>query len=190
MSIRKDAGAALINFVQRLDAAFRAIARPNTVWTIGRIELHPGSYSVVPGKAEMILQFRDGDPAILRKMEEALAKLVADTDRSGPVRVSCVAEDLPAEPTAMDAQLQEHVAAAAEALAPGQWIRMPSGAGHDAQVIASKMPCAMLFVPSIGGVSHDFTEDTSHDDIVRGCRVAAEAAARILRSHARGEHRR
>jgi N-carbamoyl-L-amino-acid hydrolase len=190
MSIRKDAGAALVAFAQRLDAAFRAIARPNTVWTVGRIELHPGSYSVVPGKAEMILQFRDADPAILRKLEQALAELVAATDRAGPVRVSCVAEDLPAEPTAMDKQLQEHVAAAAEALAPGQWIRMPSGAGHDAQVIASKMPCAMLFVPSIGGVSHDFTEDTSAEDIVRGCRVAAEAAVRILRSYGKGDHRR
>jgi N-carbamoyl-L-amino-acid hydrolase len=186
MSIRKDAGVALINFAQRLDAAFRAIARPETVWTIGRIELDPGSFSIVPGKAEMMLQFRDADSAILRKMEEALAELVSATDRSGPVRVSCVAEDLPAEPSAMDLQLQEHIAAAAEAEAPGRWIRMPSGAGHDAQVIAGRMPSAMLFVPSIGGISHDFAEDTSTEDIVRGCRVAAEAAARILRSHAKG----
>jgi len=184
MAIRKDAGAALIAFAQRLDAAFRAIARPETVWTIGRIDLDPGSLSIVPGKAEMLLQFRDADPAILVRMEAALADLVAAADRAGPVRVSLADADLPVEPTAMDARLQEHVAAAAEAEAPGQWIRMPSGAGHDAQVIAQRLPCAMLFVPSIGGVSHDFTEDTSTDDIVLGCRVAAAAALSILRSHA------
>jgi N-carbamoyl-L-amino-acid hydrolase len=189
MAIRKDAGAALIAFAQRLDTVFRAIARPETVWTIGRIELDPGSFSVVPGRAELMLQFRDADPAILRKMETALAELVAATDRAGPVRVSLTEADLPAEPTAMDAQLQAHVAAAAEAEAPGRWIRMPSGAGHDAQVIAARLPCAMLFVPSIGGVSHDFTEDTSTEDIVLGCRVAAEAAARILRSHVKASHR-
>jgi N-carbamoyl-L-amino-acid hydrolase len=185
MAIRKDAGAALIAFAQRLDTAFRAIARPETVWTIGRIELDPGSFSIVPGKADLMLQFRDADPAILQRMERALADLVAAADRAGPVRVSLTEADLPADPTAMDPQLQEHVAAAAEAEVPGQWIRMPSGAGHDAQVIASRVPCAMLFVPSIGGVSHDFTEDTSTADIVLGCRVAAAAAARILGSHAK-----
>jgi len=57
MAIRKDAGAALIAFAQRLDSAFRAIARPETVWTIGRIELNPGSLSIVPGKADLMLQF-------------------------------------------------------------------------------------------------------------------------------------
>jgi beta-ureidopropionase / N-carbamoyl-L-amino-acid hydrolase len=61
-------------------------------------------------------------------------------------------------------------------------MEMPSGAGHDAQVIAAHLPSAMLFVPSIGGVSHDFSEDTSEDDIVLGCQVAADAAAAILRA--------
>ena len=67
------------------------------------------------------------------------------------------------------------------ALAPGKWLCMPSGAGHDAQVIAKVMPAAMLFVPSIGGISHDFGEDTGDDDLVLGCAVAARAAAAILR---------
>lgn len=184
MAIRRDAGSALVAFVQRLDAAFRAIARPDTVWTVGRIDLDPGSLSVVPGKADLLLQFRDADSAILERMTEALADLVAATDRAGPVKVSLAEADTPVAPTAMDPRLQDLVAAAAEAEAPGQWIRMPSGAGHDAQVIAQRMPCAMLFVPSIGGVSHDFIEDTSAEDIVLGCRVAAAAAVAVLKSHA------
>ena len=185
MRIRKDAGAALVSFIGRLDAAFRAIARPETVWTVGRIELDPGSLSIVPGKAELLLQFRDADAGLLVRMETALAELVHATNAAGPIRVSMAPADAPVEPTVMDARLQDHVAAAAEAVAPGQWVRMPSGAGHDAQVIAERLPSAMLFVPSIGGVSHDFTEDTSAEDIVLGCRVAVAAAERILRSFQR-----
>jgi N-carbamoyl-L-amino-acid hydrolase len=81
----------------------------------------------------------------------------------------------------MDDGLQEHIARAAERHAPGAWMRMASAAGHDAQVIATRLPCCMLFVPSIMGISHDFAEDTSEDDIVLGCRVAATAALSILR---------
>ncbi len=57
---------------------------------------------------------------------------------------------------------------------------MPSGAGHDAQVLALRMPSAMVFVPSIGGISHDFAENTADDDLARGCQVLATAAASIL----------
>ena len=60
-------------------------------------------------------------------------------------------------------------------------MHMPSAAGHDAQVIARRMPSAMLFVPSIDGISHAFEEDTAEEDVVLGCQVFADAAAAILR---------
>jgi beta-ureidopropionase / N-carbamoyl-L-amino-acid hydrolase len=189
MAIRRDAGAALIAFAHRLDGEFRALARPETVWTIGRIDLDPGSLSIVPGRADLLLQFRDADAALLARMEAKLAELVQAADAAGPARVSLTPADAPVEPTIMDAGLQAHIAAAAEAEAPGRWIRMPSGAGHDAQVIAQRLPSGMLFVPSIGGVSHDFTEDTAAEDIVLGCRVAAAAAASILRAVSTGSDR-
>jgi N-carbamoyl-L-amino-acid hydrolase len=180
MAIRRDAGAALVAFLGRLDAAFRQLADTDTVWTVGRIELDPGSLSIVPGQADMYLQFRDADPGRLRAMEARLAELVRAADAEGPVRVALETFDEPVEPVTMDAGLQDHLARAAEILAPGAWIRMPSGAGHDAQVIAARMPCCMLFVPSIGGVSHDFIEDTAEAHLVLGCQVAAAAAASIL----------
>jgi len=184
MAIRRDAAMALIHFVWQLDAAFRALADADTVWTIGRTELDPGSLSVVPGKAELFLQFRDADPMRLRAMEAKLADLVQRTNATGAVQVSLDEHDAPSEPVAMDTGVQGHIAAAAEAIAPGDWIRMPSGAGHDAQVIAPHLPSGMLFIPSIGGISHDFTEDTGLDQIVLGCRVAARAAVNILRDAA------
>ena len=59
---------------------------------------------------------------------------------------------------------------------------MPSGAGHDAQYLARAIPAAMLFVPSIGGISHHWTENTSDEDIVLGARVFADAIADVLKS--------
>ena len=55
-----------------------------------------------------------------------------------------------------------------------------SGAGHDAQILARGLPAGMLFVPSIGGISHDIAEDTAEEDIVRGCRALATATAALL----------
>jgi N-carbamoyl-L-amino-acid hydrolase len=60
-------------------------------------------------------------------------------------------------------------------------IRMPSGAGHDAQWLARKLPAAMMFVPSIGGISHDWSENTSDEDLVLGAQVFADAIADVLK---------
>ena len=62
----------------------------------------------------------------------------------------------------------------------GKSIRMPSGAGHDAQVLATVMPAAMLFVPSIGGISHHWTENTDDADIVTGAEVFVATCRRLL----------
>ncbi len=182
MAIRRDAGAALLAFATRLNTEFQALAGPETVWTIGRIELDPGSTSVVPGKAEMLLQFRDGEAACLERLAKRLSDLVAEADHAGPVRVQLTDFDSPVQPVAMDTGLQAHIAEASERHIPSGWMAMPSGAGHDAQIIAPHLPSAMLFVPSIGGLSHDFGEDTKEEDIVLGCQVAADAAAAILRA--------
>jgi N-carbamoyl-L-amino-acid hydrolase len=81
----------------------------------------------------------------------------------------------------MDETFQAALDRAAEAHAPGRHIRMPSGAGHDAQILATVMPSAMLFVPSIGGISHHWDENTADEDIVLGARVLASACEAILR---------
>ncbi|WP_250455643.1 Zn-dependent hydrolase [Caballeronia sp. ATUFL_M2_KS44] len=180
MHIRRDAGAALVAFIARMNDAFASLADADTVWTVGRIDLDPGSFSVVPGRADMSLQFRDANAARLEAMERALAMLIDEFNAKGGVRVEIIASEPPEQPVVMDHALQTHLADAAEALAPGQWERMPSGASHDAQVIAHHVPACMLFVPSIGGVSHDFIEDTEEAHIVLGCEVAARAAANIL----------
>jgi beta-ureidopropionase / N-carbamoyl-L-amino-acid hydrolase len=80
----------------------------------------------------------------------------------------------------MDERFQSAFENAAKVHAGGKSVRMPSGAGHDAQVLAPIMPAAMLFVPSIGGISHHWTENTSDEDIVTGAQVFASACAALL----------
>jgi beta-ureidopropionase / N-carbamoyl-L-amino-acid hydrolase len=81
----------------------------------------------------------------------------------------------------MDEDLQAALDRAAERRAPGKHIRMPSGAGHDAQRLARKLPSAMMFVPSIGGISHHWTENTSDADIVLGAQVLTDAIVDVLK---------
>ncbi len=84
----------------------------------------------------------------------------------------------------MSQPFQDALSHAAEAPAPGVYVFMPSAAGHDAQILARKIPAAMLFVPSIKGVSHHWAEDTSEADIVLGCQALADAAETIAREAA------
>jgi N-carbamoyl-L-amino-acid hydrolase len=181
MAIRKDAGVAMVRLANRIHDTFPEVIAERSVWTIGRMSLDPGAPSIVPGGAEMNVQFRDADPAVLDRLEAHLRSLVAEADAQGPCRAT-IAVASKTIPKVMDARAQAALAAAAEAHAPGLWQHMPSGAGHDAQVVALRMPAGMLFVPSIGGISHHWTEDTKEEDIVRGCAVVADAAEALLAS--------
>lgn len=155
MAYRQDAGVALMELAHVINREFPTLAGPRTVWTIGHVRFEPGSPSVIPGHAELLLQFRDTDELILDALESKIARIVQEAHELGPVEVDLEAVSPQCEPAAMDGTVQEYLAAAAETHAPGKWIRMPSGAGHDAQILAQGLPAGMLFIPSIGGISHD-----------------------------------
>ena len=182
MPIRKDAGVAMMRLYNDVMDKFPALAGPRSVWTVGKMSVEPGAPAIIPGKAGMILQFRDADLAVLQRLEQALFAIVAEHQAKGPCTVECVnlSRTMPAP---MEERLLEALDEAAEKHAPGVHQRMASGAGHDAQILAQRLPSAMMFVPSIGGVSHHFTENTADEDIVLGCQVFADAAAKILRSN-------
>ena len=181
MARRKDAAAALYELAHRINQAFPDVAGERTVWTMGRAVIEPGAASIVPGYAELDLQFRDQDESILDRFEEIAAAIAAEIDGRGKIRVEATRSRLPIRPSFMDQGFQKHIADAAQTTVPGKWQSMPSAAGHDPMVISEKLPCAMLFIPSIGGISHDFAEDSDREDIVIGCRVLADATASILK---------
>ena len=180
MARRRDAATALYELAHRINQEFPKVAAERSVWTMGRARIEPNATSIVPGYAELDLQFRDASEAPLDAFEAIVEELVAEMNARGGVRIEATRARAPIPPTRMDEALQQHIAAAAERHAPGKWQRMPSGAFHDAGIVSACIPSAMLFIPSIGGISHDFAEDSRDDDIVLGCRVLADAAASIL----------
>lgn len=179
MAVRKDAGLALAKFCVAIDERFPAACGPRTVWTTGRITLDPGAPSIIPGGAEMLFQVRDDDPSVITRLEELLRTMADEANVEGPCTVT-VGRIRVGAPAMMDSRFQDAIGAASKALAGGRSLRMPSGAGHDAQMLATIMPAGMLFVPSIGGISHHWTENTADADIVTGAQVFVDACLRIL----------
>ena len=179
MAERRDAGLSAVRLLAAIDREFPRVCAERTTWTTGRIALEPGAPSVIPGRAEVLFQFRDVEVPVLERLEETLRALVRESNRRERCTAT-LAQLSRATPALCDPGLMDALAAAAEQRAPGQWRRMPSGAGHDAQWIGRVMPAAMLFVPSIGGVSHHWAEDTKREDLALGCQVLADAAARVV----------
>jgi N-carbamoyl-L-amino-acid hydrolase len=179
MAERRDAGLAAVRLLAWIDAEFPQHCDERTVWTTGRITLEPGAPSIIPGRAEVYFQFRDISQDTLQRLDALLNRAVVESNRRERVSVSLevVSQSLP---VACDPRLMDALEGAADALARGAWQRLPSGAGHDAQYLARKIPSAMLFVPSIGGISHHWAEDTKREDLVMGVQVLAEGARRYL----------
>src|SRR4051794_4444516 len=179
MAIRKDAGLALARFCVEIDDRFPALCGPRTVWTTGRITLDPGAPSIIPGGAEMLFQIRDDDPAVVHRLEQVLRTMAAEVTTQG--RCSVAIERLrTGTPAGMNAGFQDAIEAASAAFAGGRSMRMPSAAGHDAQILSTVMPAGMLFVPSIGGISHHVLENTGDADIVTGAQVFVDTCRRLL----------
>lgn len=180
MSLRRDAGAGLIKFAHTVTEGIRARAGERTVYTIGNVNFVPGAASIIPGEARMILQFRDPQESKLDELEFFVRELLDRFNNEEKVSVTMAGRANDAQSAAMDEGFQQHFSRAAQCHAPDNWVSMPSGAAHDAQVLAKHMRAGMLFVPSIGGISHDFAEDTSEEDIALGCQVMTSAVATIL----------
>lgn len=175
MALRCDAFQGVSAFNTRVNDGLRKVATPQTVWTIGHVSLSPNASSIVPGKARFSMQWRDRDKERLDRMEAIVDDVLAEVAdefglgiETGPL--------LGLDPVPMDAHLRGLLEAGAENVAPGNWRRMPSGALHDATNVARVLPVAMVFVPSIGGISHAFEEDTRQDDLIAGLKVLALAA--------------
>ena len=179
MAERKDAGLAAVRLLAAIDQEFPRVCGERSTWTTGRIALDPGAPSIIPGRADVLFQFRDVSVPVLERMEQTLRRLVQESNR----REKCPAtltQKSRATPAICDPAMMAALEAAAQELAPGAWTRMPSGAGHDAQYIAKRMPAAMLFTPSIGGISHHWAEDTKEEDLALCCQVLGSAAERFL----------
>ena len=178
MHLRRDASAALYAFAHNFADYCRNEGSDRTVWNLGLAMLDPGSYNVVTREAKLGVEYRDPSEAVLKRIRNYIDESAERVARQHRVDV----EVIPGAgilPSPMDESMLEHLELAAGDLGASS-LRMPSGAGHDATMLAPLIPSAMMFVPSIGGRSHDISEDTREEDIVLGLRVLARAVERII----------
>jgi beta-ureidopropionase / N-carbamoyl-L-amino-acid hydrolase len=181
MHLRKDAGGALITCCHDLMQRFALVRGPNSVWNFGHIIFEPGAGNVVPSLARALVEFRDVSEATLDRMQAEIETAVAEANGRGGVSIQAT-ELIRISP----AEMNTNVAALIETVTHSRGVpslRMPSGAGHDAMVLTRHIPTAMLFIPSIGGRSHDISEDTNEADICVGIDVLTDTICVLAESN-------
>ncbi|UVF18136.1 Zn-dependent hydrolase [Microvirga terrae] len=176
MAMRRDAGhaaACVVTFLR--DRALNA--NSPTVATVGCMSFEPNAINVIPSRAIFTVDLRDPDGERLRTEEAALADYLKELAASEEVTIA-VDRLARFEPVTFD----RNIVALIEGAARERGLavkRMTSGAGHDAQMIARIAPAAMIFVPSIGGISHNPREHTPDADLVAGANILLDVVARL-----------
>lgn len=142
------------------------------VGTVGHLEVAPNAPNVIPGEVRLTIELRDVSADTLDRLAQAIRARAAEiaADSKTTIAMRRASQNPPAS---ADAGLQDLVAASAGRLHLAS-MRLPSMAGHDAQMMAQLGPMAMIFVPSLGGISHSPHERTSWDDCARGADVLVE----------------
>lgn len=176
MNARRDAlwGAA------DLVAAVRTLAGETSgtaVGTVGRCTIYPGAVNVIPGRVDVTVELRSADGSLLTGLvEQADAAARACAGRYG---LTLDIQPWRAEPPApLSRAVRDEICAAARDLGWPIDV-MPSWAGHDAKIIAAVAPAGMIFVPSVGGISHSPREQTAWEDVARGAQVLCRTIERL-----------
>ena len=141
----------------------------NQVCTVGKIDLHPNLINVVPAKAVLTLDIRNTEEALLQKAEAEVLEHLRQLESSEGISIT-TRQLARFEPVVFD----ERIVSLIESLAienNHSVMRLPSGAGHDAQMLARVCPTAMIFVPSVDGISHNPAEHTDDHDLEAGANL-------------------
>jgi N-carbamoyl-L-amino-acid hydrolase len=158
------------------------------VGTIGWIKAQPGAYNVIPGKVTIGMELRDLDAGKIKFLFERSRAAADEIGRMNGTTFHFSSEDVSA-PALTDKNVQGLIALAAKRLGMSTKL-MPSGAGHDAQEMANLGPMGMIFIPSVGGISHSPREFSHPSDIENGANVLLETVLSLDRpgraTHTRG----
>jgi N-carbamoyl-L-amino-acid hydrolase len=168
MNQRHDAMLAAARFVDMVNRVVLSVPG-RQVGTVGRIQAFPGAPNVIPGKVVCTLELRDLDDA---KIDTLFAKIQTEATKIGSQNGTQFSySELHVNVSApSDPRMRKIIADAAGGLKLSSRV-MPSGAGHDAQAMAQLGPMGMIFIPSIGGISHSPKEFSRPQDITNGANV-------------------
>lgn len=172
MGMRKDAVVAFTEIVQTLVKRANEVGDP-LVLTFGHVVPVPNTVNVVPGEVEFSVDCRHINQEELNKFAAEIESTIKEAAKAYEMEVN-INLWMDESPVLMDKSIITTIEEATKKVASDNYIVMPSGAGHDAQIFAKYVPTGMIFVPSINGISHNVAEETDIEDLVKGIEVLAE----------------
>ena len=180
MDQRHDALLAASQLIQAVNRIVRSVPG-RQVGNVGKIQAWPGAYNVIPGKVVFGLELRDLHPNKVTTMFEDIQAEAQRIAQTSGTKISFT-EPVVSQPALTDPQFQRLIDHTAHELGFGTKV-MPSGAGHDAQEIANIGPVGMIFIPSVGGISHSPREFSKPEDIANGANVLLHVVLNFDRNH-------
>lgn len=179
MDLRRDAMAGAAAMIERVMGAASRMGRP-AVATVGRIQAFPGGTNIIPGRCEFTIDTRhaeyDARQQLIREIEGILQTVARERDLT--IQTEVIADH---DPVPLSDEVRGLIEASIQELGL-PYLVMPSGAGHDSEILAPRFPSAMLFVPSRDGKSHTPEEYTPIEQVVPGVRALAGTLHRLAYS--------
>jgi len=172
MDQRRDAMLAAAKFTVAVNDSVRAVPG-RQVATVGRLVATPNTRNVIAGQVALSIDLRDLDAAVIARLAGTFERLGQEIGAATGTAFRFT-EATSSEPALADPRVMDWIHASAVALGLSRR-RMPSGAGHDAQELARIAPMGMIFVPSVGGISHSPREFTKPEDVANGADVLLNA---------------
>ena len=177
MNMRQDALLASSRFIIAVNEVINSV-KGNQVGTIGKIATTPNAYNVIPGKVVLGLEIRDLSADRIEMLFREIEKRAAAIATVSKTTISFNRQANASKPALTNKALQQTINTSAKALGFSTKF-MQSGAGHDSQEIALIAPVAMIFVPSVGGISHSYKEFTKTVDMTNGANVLLQTILSI-----------
>jgi allantoate deiminase len=176
MDLRHDALSGAAAMIGQISEAAIRMGRP-AVATIGRIQAFPGGTNIVPGRCEFTVDSRHAEPEPRRQLLAEIEGIIQRVARERVLQAT-VEVIMDHDPVPMSPEIRAVIEAAITSLGL-TYLVMPSGAGHDSEILAPRVPTAMLFVPSRGGKSHTPEEYTPVEQVVPGVQALAGTLHRL-----------
>ena len=178
LELRHDAFLGLADFALR-STQLVATKYYGSVLTVGKAALHPGSFSVIPGRADFTLEFRSSSPEAMAAIEKDVFALAEDIAATRGLTFMSKLVDQTA-PVTVAPRIVSLIEEECRSLGYPS-MKMTSGAGHDAQIIAGACDSGMIFIPSPDGISHSPAERVDWGDLEKGANVLLRTLVRLAK---------
>lgn len=176
--LRHDALLGLSDFALK-STQYVATHHYGSMLTIGRVQVHPGAFTIVPGEVDFSLDFRSTSKQTLIELEKTLASLANDVASTRGLQFSSRVVDK-ADPVVIPEKIMDMMKKESDKLGY-EYITLPSGAGHDAQIVASVAEPGMIFIPCEDGISHSPKEKIKWEDLDKGANLLLQMLVKLSR---------